>query len=142
ESSEAERQESIRQICGVLDTLAGSGTPPERTVLMGFSQGASLCFDVALAYAGRVAGIVSLSGFVIDSEGIRRPNPDRLLRDIPVFAGHGRLDAIVPLEMGKSSFNTLRKKGFKVEWHEYDAGHHVVVEELEDIRAFLSGLFS
>ncbi|MFQ6615619.1 MAG: alpha/beta hydrolase [Fidelibacterota bacterium] len=142
ERSEEERQESIRQVFDLLDTLSESGSPPERTVLMGFSQGASLCLDVAFAYAQPVAGIVSLSGFVIDAGKIREADSDGLPLQVPIFAGQGRLDAIVPLEMGKSSFIALREKGFKVEWHEYDSGHHVVVEELEDVRSFLTRLFS
>lgn len=142
--SEHERQESMKQVSSILDSLSESGTPAEQTVLMGFSQGASLCLDVAFDYPKSVAGIISLSGFVIPQlqDRIRRVNTDSLPLHIPLFAGHGKLDPIVPMEMGKSSFDVLREKGFEVQWHEYDAGHHVVVEELEDIRAFLSGLFS
>lgn len=144
ESSEDERDDSIRQISHLVDTLDGSGTPPEQIVLMGFSQGASLCLDVAFAYPRTVAGIISLSGFVVPllRDRIRRAGAESLPLKIPIFAGQGKMDAIVPLETGKSSFEALIEKGFNVEWHEYDAGHHVVVEELEDVRAFISRVFS
>ncbi|MFQ6673154.1 MAG: alpha/beta hydrolase [Fidelibacterota bacterium] len=151
ERSNEERLESRQELFGILDNLGHEGTPPDKVVLMGFSQGGSMSLDVALNYhpgrepsgpenpvapgEQRVAGVISLSGFLLDSDSLEHRGS--LPAGIPVFAGHGTLDPIVPLEQGKATIMTLADLGFEVEWHEYTAGHHVVAEEVEDVRRFL-----
>src|SRR5262249_44472705 len=49
----------------LLEQIAAAGVPPERTVLLGFSQGACLSLEFAARNARRYGGVVGLSGGLI-----------------------------------------------------------------------------
>ena len=77
-----------------LDAVAEEGIGPERTVLVGFSQGTMMALHVALRRAAPLAGIVGFSGRLLDPERLaaeitaraagaaapRRPGPGGALR--------------------------------------------------------------
>lgn len=136
---ETERLQSRKEIFRVLDSLRTEGTPAEKVFLLGFSQGASMSLDVVMNYKDQVAGVAALSGFLIDQESL--PNRNDLPLSMPVFWGHGMYDPLIPLNLGKQSYNTLIDLGFNVEWHEYPMAHQIIPEELQDIRNFISKLF-
>src|SRR6476660_2929470 len=52
-------------IAGLIDEAGRAGVPPERVVLLGFSQGACLSLEFAARHARRYAGIAGLSGGLI-----------------------------------------------------------------------------
>ena len=139
ENSARERTESRNRLFRIVTDLEKADTPANNIILMGFSQGGSMSLDVALNYHTPVAGVVSLSGFLLDAEEIKERK--NLHTSVPIFAAHGTLDLMIPIEQGKSTIVSLRDVGFNVEWHEYEADHRVVMEEIEDVREFLSRLF-
>ena len=139
EKAKVEMVESRKQIFKILDDLEGSGTPANKIVLMGFSQGGSMSLDVLLNYRKSIAGVISLSGFLLDSDGIKKRS--KLPLEIPIFAGHGTYDPLIPIDHGKSSIMALKERGFEVEWHEYPTDHRVVIEEIEHVRQFLHKIF-
>ena len=59
-------------------------------------------------------------------------------RDTPIFQGHGTADPMVPHLLARGSFDLLAAEGFSPEWHEYQMGHSVCFEELEDISGWLA----
>jgi pimeloyl-ACP methyl ester carboxylesterase len=56
----------------LLGRLGTEGLPPERVVLLGFSQGACLALEYAARHARRYGGIIGLSGGLIGPEGTPR----------------------------------------------------------------------
>src|SRR5688500_13309085 len=48
----------------VLDGLREQGHPTDRTVLLGFSQGCLMTWEIGLRYPHRLAGCVGISGYV------------------------------------------------------------------------------
>jgi phospholipase/carboxylesterase len=58
-------------------------------------------------------------------------------REIPVFMAHGRQDDVVAYEYGKQSMDQLESSNIEVQWHEYDMGHAVCMEEIQHIRQWL-----
>lgn len=78
---------------GWLDDVARQGIAPERTVLVGFSQGTMMALQVGLRRRERLGGIVGFSGRLL--------RPERLAAEIvtrpPVLLVHGDADAMVPV---------------------------------------------
>ena len=97
------------------------GAPPERTVIAGFSQGAMLACDVALAEGRAYAGLGVLSGTLIDAQEWR-PRMARH-RDLPVFVTHGRADDRLPFAMAERLVALFEEEGLDVRWHPHDGGH-------------------
>jgi len=108
---------------------------PATVALVGFSQGAMLSIDVALAGAPGVDLVVAMSGVLLmDSvPALTAPHPSR-----PRFLlSHGRRDPVVPFSSGTGAKDLLEKHGFSVTWRPFDGGHEIPPPVLADVDRFL-----
>ena len=112
------------------------GTPANRIVLAGFSQGCAMVLLTGLRHAERLAGIVGMSGYLplADMTDQERTDANRLT---PIFLAHGTMDPIVPLEASEMSRDALAALGYDVQWHSYPMPHSVCMEEIRDMNAWL-----
>ena len=128
-----EARAAVQGGAGAVAEIAASSPRP---FLLGFSQGAGIALGVALLRPDLVAGVLSLSGVARALDDRDHAPPDTL-RGFPVFAAHGRQDPLIPIELGRKLRDDLAKLGMDVEWHEYDMGHMVIPEEIEDAKEWL-----
>lgn len=120
--------------------LAAHGIPAERTVLLGFSQGACLTLEFAARQARRYGGVIALSGGLIGPPGTPRDYPGSL-GGTPVFLGCSDRDPHVPRERVAESAAVFTRLGAAVTERIYPGlGHTVNADELEHARAILAGL--
>ena len=129
-------KKSVSKIHDLIQNEIDSGTPAERILLAGFSQGGVLAFQTALYYPKRLAGILALSTFLADSERLESGKTEANA-DIPILMCHGQRDMVLPMAMGKSSLTALKAAGYSVEWREYPMGHEVCLEEIQEISRWL-----
>jgi len=121
----------------VLAHISASGLPPERTVLLGFSQGACLAAEFAARYARRYGGVAALSGGLIGPDGTPR-NYDGSLDGTPVFLGCSDIDAHIPADRVRLSATVLERLGATVTMRLYPGmGHTINEDELSAVRAIL-----
>jgi phospholipase/carboxylesterase len=123
-------------IAELIDARRTEGIPAENIFLAGFSQGAVMAIDTALRYHARLGGVLSLSGYVAHPELLESDRHEANER-IPIFMAHGIHDAILPIEAGRKSRDTLLSLGYKIDYREYEAAHRISSAEVRDIRAFL-----
>jgi len=121
------------------------GIDCNRIVLAGFSQGGAIAMHVALRSAGRLAGLMALSTYlplpeVFENEVLEHAEAGCL--DLPIFMAHGVFDPVLPMQLGRSSYDLLVNAGIAVEWHEYPMAHAVCAEEIADIRVWLLSVFA
>jgi len=126
-------RESIRQL---IKQQNDRGIASERIVIAGFSQGGAIAYTVGLTHPERLAGIIALSTYLPAPAVIERDWTT--YRDIPVFAGHGEQDNVVPYVLGERARDVAVKHGFPVEWHAYQMAHSVNLDELADIGRWLA----
>jgi phospholipase/carboxylesterase len=108
---------------------------PTMVALVGFSQGAMLSIDVALAGAPAVQSVVAMSGVLLmDSvPALTGPHPTR-----PRFLlSHGRGDPVLPFAAGTRAKDLLEKHGFSVTWRPFDGGHEIPPPVLAEVDRFL-----
>lgn len=122
----------------LLGSLEEQGAPPERTILLGFSQGACLALEFAARSARRFGGLVGLSGGLIGPPGTPRQYSGSF-EGTPVFLGCSDRDPHVPLERVKETTEILSRMGARVTERIYPAmGHTVVEDELNRVRNLLT----
>ncbi|WP_396195143.1 alpha/beta hydrolase [Flavobacterium sp.] len=108
-----------------------------QVTLVGFSQGCILSYAVALSYPEKVQRVVAMSGYL---------NPDIAVDDylendfskLRIFASHGTVDQVIPVEWARKSIPTLQVLGIEVVFKEYMVGHGVAPQNFFDFKHWLS----
>ncbi len=128
-----------RALRGALDALASStGIPVGRTLLGGFSQGAMVSVDTALALDEAPFGIAALSGALI-SEGVWRERAARR-SPMPVLVAHGRSDPMLPFEAGRRVAQLFEETGHIVDFVPFAGGHTIPAPAMDALAALVQRL--
>lgn len=138
-SSEAASRAGMRAAAADLDAfvtqaMADEGVGPDRTALLGFSQGTMLSLHIAPRRAEPLAGVVAFSGRLLDpaalaAEAVSKP---------PVLLIHGDMDEVVPPQSLPEAGNALQAAGFEVYAHVMKGtGHGIAPDGLSVALSFL-----
>lgn len=124
----------------LLAQLEEEGIPAERTVLLGFSQGACLSLEFSARNARRYGGVIGFSGGLIGPPDSPRDYAGSLA-GTPVFLGCSDRDPHIPKERVDETAEVLGGMGAEVTERIYPGmGHTVIDDELEHARRILAGL--
>jgi phospholipase/carboxylesterase len=110
---------------------------PDVLVMAGFSQGAMLSLDVALAADPPVDRVGVLSGvLLIDSlPGLRAPRDRRP----GVLVAHGRSDPRLLFHGAERTAELLEKHGFAVTFHPFDGAHEIPPDVVVALSSLIFG---
>jgi predicted esterase len=140
EQNEPGLSSALAVLGDLLEQVGAAGIPPERTVFMGFSQGACLSSEFAARNARqgrRLGGIVAFSGGLIGPPGTPRDYPGSLA-GTPVFLGCSDRDPHIPRERVDESARVLTALGGLVTERIYPRmGHTINEDEIEFARDLL-----
>jgi phospholipase/carboxylesterase len=105
-------------------------------VLMGFSQGGVMALEAGLNYKGKVAAIVSMSGYM--------PDPWATLKraeapfETPILLIHGSQDTVVPPEGSRAAVDALRQAGYSsADLKLFTMPHTISEESMAEVASFL-----
>lgn len=118
--------------------LAELGVPPEKLVLMGFSQGSMLAVDLAIRMESSPAGVAVLSGTLVDSDSVKKLAPAR--KGMPFFMSHGSVDPILGFLQALALEKELIAAGWKGKLQRFEGGHAIPSDVLAALGAWLDGL--
>ena len=139
-SNEPWLSSALAAVANVLAQVAAAGIPPERTLLLGFSQGACLTLEFAARNARRYGGLVGLSGGLIGPDDTPRDYPGSL-DGAPVFLGCSDVDPHIPKERVHDTAVVLQRLGGNVTERLYPNMDHMVnQDEIEFIRGMMASL--
>jgi phospholipase/carboxylesterase len=138
-SSEAEASaamtQSIADVNAFLDELlAEEGLPPDRLILLGFSQGCMISLHVAPRRPEPVAGVIGISGRLLvpellAAEAVSKP---------PILLIHGDADEVVPFASMHEAGQALSAAGFETYAHVMKGtGHGIAPDGLSVSLAFM-----
>jgi phospholipase/carboxylesterase len=109
---------------------------PRKLVVLGFSQGAVMAYDLVLRDPGRFAGLAALSSWLPD-ELADAVAADPARGSLPTFVSHGSEDPMIPVERGRESRDALLRLGVPTVYREYEMGHEIRTETLKDLVEWL-----
>lgn len=120
--------------------LDGTGVPAERTLLLGFSQGACLVLEYAARNAKRYGGVAGLTGGLFGPDGTPRDYPGSL-DGTPVFLGCSDVDLHIPKARVQETTRVMQRMGANVTERLYPGmGHTVNQDEIEFVRGMMKAI--
>ncbi|TVR55332.1 MAG: phospholipase [Spirochaetaceae bacterium] len=116
---------ALHVIGDVLRMIGDAGIPRERTIILGFSQGACLALEFAYRHPARYGAVLGLSGGLIGPEGTTwKHNGD--LAGTPVFLGCSDIDFHIPKNRVEDSAAVFSTMGADVTLRLYPGMPHTV----------------
>jgi len=132
---------STRGVMEIIDQLQKNGiVTAKQVVLAGFSQGATISNLITLQKPELIQALIIMSGRLPEDVAELSGDISRFSR-LPVFAGHGSHDNVIPIEYGRqivSFWNPIAE----LEHYEYPMGHEISQSELNDLQSWLGKVLS
>ena len=139
-SNEPGLSSGLAVIASILAQLTEAGISPERTILLGFSQGACLSLEFAARNARRYGGIAGLSGGLIGPDDTPRNYPGSLA-GTPVFLGCSDVDFHIPKKRVEQTAEVLQRLGGQVTMRLYPRmGHTINLDEIRFVQGMMDAL--
>ena len=125
----------------LLDEYREKGFPTEQTIQFGFSQGCLMSMEIAVRYPHKLAGVVGISGFIQDAEGLAKA-ASPVAKEQRILVTHGDADPLLPINEVRGQIQFLQGQGIPILWREFRKEHTIAGdEELGVIRDFVNGSF-
>jgi predicted esterase len=127
-------------VAALLEHAQKAGIAPEKTILLGFSQGACLSTEFVARHPRRYGGLAALSGGLIGPAGTVFDHQGSL-EQTPVFLGCSNVDPHIPQERVQESSRVLRDLGADVTERLYPGmGHTINQDEISFVTQMMSNL--
>jgi|SRR6218665_274575 len=124
-------------IAGFIDELISEyPIDADNVTLIGFSQGCILSYAVALSYPEKVQRIVAMSGY-LNTEIAVDDFAENDFSNLKIFASHGTVDQVIPVQWAQKSIPALENLGISVVYKEYPVGHGVAPQNFFDFKNWL-----
>ncbi len=107
-------------------------------ILGGFSQGAMLAAELALALDDPPQGLVLFSSTLLDQSHLEAGFRQR--KTIRVFQSHGRMDTVLPFSKAERLADVFREAGVQLEFHEFAGGHEIPRRMIDQATRFIQRL--
>lgn len=131
---------ALEALTNLLKDVEEAGIPPEKTIILGFSQGACLATELAARNPKRYGGIVALSGALIGADD-ELTGYEGSLNGTPVFLGCSNVDFHIPLERVHKTRDIMTGLGAVVDERIYeDMGHSINMDEISAVNMMIKSL--
>jgi phospholipase/carboxylesterase len=122
------------------DALRSYPVDPERLFLLGFSMGSVMSYALSLTRPEPFRGVIAHSGYVPEGTHLSLRWGD--LGTLAFFIAHGTLDPVIPVEFARRARRLFDGSKARVTYREYDMGHQISEESLNDSALFLAELLA
>ena len=141
-SNEPGISSGLAAIDHLMKRIGAAHIPPEKTMLLGFSQGACLSLEYAARHAPHYGGIAGLSGGLIGPDGTLRNYPGSF-DGTPVFLGCSDVDSHIPVERVRETARVFERMGAVVSVRLYPGmGHIVNDDEVNAVKKMMTAIVS
>lgn len=128
-------KESVDKIALFIDEIKVKyNTNPDKTFLLGFSQGAILSYALSINYPNKVQHIIALSGY-INEELLPKEIPSTITTDY--YISHGTVDQVLPIDWARKAPIILSENQLQSEYSEYPVGHGVAPQNFYSFKKWI-----
>jgi phospholipase/carboxylesterase len=107
-----------------------------KLVLLGFSQGGVMAYDLVLSEPERFAGLIALSTWLPEALDKGIPSQEAL-QNFPALVIHGTRDPMIPVERAQESRRLLLARGVNVHYREFEMQHEINPDALRELVIWL-----
>ena len=108
---------------------------PENIFFIGFSQGATVCYEFLLNLEFSWGGVFPVAGFFRDwDKGI---NIHQNQKNTKILIGHGISDEIIDVSESDKIYNYFLNKNLDCELYKYNGGHKISLNYLRKIKEYI-----
>jgi phospholipase/carboxylesterase len=118
------------------EALARYPIDARKLVLLGFSQGGVMAYNLALRQPQRFAALVAMSTWFPPELAQKVANREAL-EQLPTLIQHGSADPAIDVARARESVEILRSLKVQLTYREYDCGHEINAQGLRDLSNFL-----
>jgi len=119
------------------ELVANYAIDANKVTLVGFSQGAILSYAAALSYPQKIQRVVAMSGYFNEEIAVDNYKTNDF-SNLQLFASHGNVDQVVPVEWARKAKPQLDSLGIPNVYKEYPVGHGVAPQNFYDFRNWLN----
>ena len=131
-----EQKESKILLKEFIEKIVLSKFDSKQVFFIGFSQGATVCYEFLFSLKYPWGGIFPVAGF------FRNFKKGITLNDIQkktiIYIGHGIKDNVIPLESSERSYQFLLKNDYNVYFEKYKGGHKISLDYLKKISIIIN----
>ncbi|CAM1335070.1 alpha/beta hydrolase [Tenacibaculum aestuariivivum] len=128
-------RESVDKIAFFIDEIKTKyKTNPEKTFVLGFSQGAILSYALSFNYPNKIQHVVALSGY-INNELLPKKIATNITTDY--YISHGTVDQVLPIDWARQAPVFLDTNNLKNEYLEYPVGHGVAPQNFYSFKQWI-----
>ena len=118
------------------ELIANYPIDASNVTLIGFSQGSILSYSIALSYPEKVQKVAAMSGY-LNLDIIKENYQNNDFSNLKIFASHGTVDQVIPVDWARKSPAILENLGIKTTYKEYPIGHGVSPQNFYDFKNWL-----
>ncbi|MDC6364550.1 MULTISPECIES: alpha/beta hydrolase [Flavobacteriaceae] len=136
-SDDKQAIESRGKIVAFIDEAIETYNLDENNItLLGFSQGTILSYSVALSFPEKIKNVIALSGY-INKNILSRDYADKDHTSLHIYASHGQVDQVIPLEWAQKTPDFLKKLNIDHKYEEFPIGHGVSQQNFYSFKKWL-----
>ncbi|MBE7660937.1 alpha/beta hydrolase [Tenacibaculum finnmarkense] len=127
---------SVTKIAGFIDEIKEKyNTNPDKTFVLGFSQGAILSYALSLNYPNKVQHVIALSGYI--DENLIKNQQENTKITTDYYISHGTVDQVIPVDWARKAPIFLEENNLKNEYSEYNVGHGVAPQNFYSFKTWI-----
>ena len=127
----------------ILDQVLSKFSPKD-VYVMGFSQGAAVCYELIQNFEIPLGGFFPIAGFIREFRGETSFVLDACPKqyNTPILIGHGKNDDIVKPEASMIAYEALKKDCVNIDLHMYNGRHKIGIEYLKRVKSFIQETYN
>ena len=103
---------------------------------VGFSQGATICYELILQLEYPWGGVFPVAGFKRDQNSFFTIHDNQ--QNTPIVIGHGLKDDIIPIKSSEVIYNELKYNNCDVYFEKFNGGHKISINYLKKIQSIIN----
>ncbi|MBI4548644.1 MAG: hypothetical protein HY707_11730, partial [Ignavibacteriae bacterium] len=131
--------DSYRKLAQFFDDVRkGYPIDPSKVIFLGFSMGTMMSYALMLTKPHDIVAVIANSGYIPEETDLKFEWSN--IKNKPFFVAHGTYDPIIPISFGRRAKELLEKAQASVTYREYEMGHQISEESLNDMIQWLRTL--